>query len=203
MGQHTFIRGPSLGWYQYDASIGLSSAVFLPQGLGALDGTYTILQWITCGCARYSWGNSSQWCIQPPHTSSTCKPPSANLLPCPALLQWDRPAALPRFHSPRPRWPPRHPWRMYCCRATCCWTTTEEERSLCRCPWCSSLSTAWTSSARAALCDHYDRVQRYQRTVVQPPTPSTPRATWWTAARTPTNETSTQAASILPTYSTV
>jgi len=47
------------GWYQYDASIGLRSASLLPLGLNTLDGVYTILQWTTCGCARYSWGNAA------------------------------------------------------------------------------------------------------------------------------------------------
>jgi len=47
------------GWYQYDASIGLSSAKYLSLGLNTLEGSYTILQWINCACARYSWGNAA------------------------------------------------------------------------------------------------------------------------------------------------
>ena len=48
------------GWYQYTASIGLSSIVYLPQGLNTvIDLGYTILQWTDCGCARYSWGDAT------------------------------------------------------------------------------------------------------------------------------------------------
>ena len=50
----------------------MSSAVVLSQGLGTLDGTHTILQWITCGCETQLGqcrANSSQRRVQPRHTS--------------------------------------------------------------------------------------------------------------------------------------
>ena len=54
----TFIP-PITGWYQYQSSIGLSSAVYLPLGLNTMVDGRKILSWINCGCARYSWGNAA------------------------------------------------------------------------------------------------------------------------------------------------
>ena len=46
------------GWYKYQASIGLSSAIYLPSGLETFVDGLPIIDWIQCGCARYSWGNA-------------------------------------------------------------------------------------------------------------------------------------------------
>eukprot|EP01035_Chromulina_nebulosa_P023598 gene23598-30600_t len=51
---------PFTGWYEYTASIGLSSISYLPKGLDTvIDLGYTILRWTNCGCARYTWGNAA------------------------------------------------------------------------------------------------------------------------------------------------
>ena len=101
---------PITGWYQYQDSVGLSSATYLPQGLNTLVSGNTIASWISCACARYSWGNDAHTLVKdaygfpiiyllanvPSTVSPSLTPTSVPSIPKPSII----PSAAPSTSTP-------------------------------------------------------------------------------------------------------